>query len=98
MDEQAALSCCVTYLLLPLKLLNFSEMRISENCESFQWRESFCDAAGFARPTNRFHRRGVGPTGSQLSMRAHIIRSADHARANPRRAEAAPGRDRKSDV
>src|SRR5437879_4305780 len=56
MDEQAALSCCVTYLLLPLKLLNFSEMRISENCESFQWRESFCDAAGFARSTARCDR------------------------------------------
>src|SRR5437879_13677370 len=24
-------------------------MRISENCESFQWRESFCDAAGQSR-------------------------------------------------
>src|SRR5438132_5226171 len=49
--RRAGKSCCVTYLLLPLKLLNFSEMRISENCESFQWRESFCDAAGFVRPT-----------------------------------------------
>src|SRR5437660_7737668 len=57
MDEQAALSCCVTYLLLPLKLLNFFEMRISENCESFQWRESFCDAAGQSEACPRVVRR-----------------------------------------
>jgi hypothetical protein len=40
---------CVTYLLLPLKLLSFSEMSISEKCESFQWGESFCDSAVQAR-------------------------------------------------
>src|SRR5437870_10146335 len=55
--RRAGKSCCVTYLLLPLKLLNFSEMRISENCESFQWRESFCDAAGQKRGTRRARAR-----------------------------------------
>src|SRR5712675_409665 len=31
--------------MISLKLLSFSEMSISEKCESFQWRESFCDSA-----------------------------------------------------
>src|ERR1700694_3956635 len=45
---------CVTYLLPPLKLLSFSEMSISEKCESFQWGESFCDSVVPARLARDF--------------------------------------------